>query len=219
MYRPSVKTLSAVLQAEWKKLEAEFKSTAPGGIKAYIDSSGGYDEEEQKSIKREFWKIKDTAVFVEQFPREEVELPAFVLIDDSDAEDEQFLGSGMDIVDGEGGDVQFSLRHSFRKNVVIETVTKNEELTEHMTVLLRYMLLRLRPTLDSDDYGFRKQRIQQVNRLVRNDAQYPAESFVRTLIFSFVVDETIEWTETFSPFTTLVTDMETGAEPVASATA
>lgn len=190
MYQPSLRIIRTVVENGWNALSDDFKADK-SGITEYLS---GFDAKKRKNIEQTYFKVRAGGMeFTEELPREDAKLPAYVFIEQSDSEPGQFLGSGFDEQDIGGGEAAQTKRFIFDRVIFIETWTQHKEAADDLAMLLRYVMLTNRITMDIEPISFRNQRITQTNRIMRElGDNYPAEAYVRTLVFAFRYDEIIE---------------------------
>lgn len=190
MYIPSEEILINLIKSEWEALKDQLVDPE-SPINEWLS---GYPAEEIKDIKKEYLKAAETIVFLEAFPREPVELPSVIVEENQQPETEQYLGATSDIeyLEGEGTEIH-TLAFRFQRVTTIEIVSDNKDLTKHLTVLIRFILLKNRHALETNGgANILKQRLQQINGVTREPSPFPVEAFVRTILFSFEADETIK---------------------------
>lgn len=195
MYQPSLRIIRTVVKDGWNELFNDFKAEK-SGITEYLS---GFEDKKRENIKQSFFKVFEGGMeFTEELAREDAKLPAYIFIEQSDVEVDQFLGSGFNEQDIGGGEAAQSKQFIIERVTFIETWAMNKEAADDLAILLRYIMLKNRITMDIDPISFRNQRLQQTNRIMREfPANYPVEAFVRTLVFSFRYDEKLE--EIISP--------------------
>ena len=186
MYHSPESIILPILKREWDALKARFADPADP-IHAYLGLP------ETDDIRKSYAEDRTKMRFVEGWPNDPAKMPAMVVEEREQSENEQYLGHGLDIIeDAEAQKITEQSRFSFRRTVSIEILSKNKNTTEYYAILARLFLLSARTELDNGPNDFRKQRIQAMVGIVRDIPDFPEDVFGRTILFSYDHDETIE---------------------------
>lgn len=186
MYHSPESVILPILVREWGALQARFADPADP-IHAYLGLP------ETDDIRKSYAEDRTKMRFVEGWPNDPAKMPAIIVEEREQSENEQFLGHGLDhIEDAEAQKLTERSTFSFRRTVSIEVLSKNKNATEYYAILARLFLLSARTELDVDPNYFRKQRIQAMIGIARDIPDFPEDVFGRTILFSYDHDETVE---------------------------
>lgn len=187
MYRATEVEVIRLLETEFPKLDAQLQDPTS----TLNEHLSGYSAKERDTIKKGYRKALENIKFTEAFPREAAQLPAIVVEETEQAETEQHLGQMGDVGEDPGKGVEvLTLAYTFHRTARIEIVTHNKDEAKHLSVLIRFILLSGR--IEFDSRGMRSQRLQAINGITREVGEFPEETFVRTIMFGFTLEEEIK---------------------------